>query len=468
MATPSRTGFNLLDASAGNLSTSATVPTDTNLVVASWAHWDGSAGSTVSSLSINGVAFTIISQVGDNVLATDSVGVGIAVLVNPAIGSQTHALNWSAGGARDEGGWVAFVYYEDGNTSDPYRVAGIDADNSYNSSSVTLNGIVSTDRVVGFTQNYIFGGTPNINSLGTSITSGSFNSEAYSVEEDTGLSGNITFTATNAYYQSLVVIALKESTGSTQSYTPTPSGGIAFDGAGTPARGTIPAPTSGIAFAGTGTLTRGFAAPTPTDGILFAGESPWSKGVAQSPSGGLVFDGAVTDLLRGVVTAPTGEILFAGAGDVSSSGLQSFTASPSGGIAFDGLATLLRGSIILPDGGIVFAGEGSVLRGIAIAPDGTLTFAGTGEVVRQVIFAPDGQLEFAGAADWSTVGNASFTASPSGGVLFAGEAIPLRVVQITATGGIVFEGAAFQSAGGPFVPGEYKKVRRHFRTKMAP
>ena len=212
MTTPSRTGFAELDASGGNLSASATVPAGTNLVVAFWSHWDGNAGSSVSSITINGVAMTIQSQLAEG---ADEPGVGVATLVSPATGPQTHALTWSAGGARTEGGEVVFVYYQDGNTSDPVRASGTNAATVTNEAAVGLANTETTDRVVGFVQNFQDGNDPApvITGVTAFINNTTLNLHEYDVGDTTGVSGTVTVSNSDRYYTATAAISLKESAG---------------------------------------------------------------------------------------------------------------------------------------------------------------------------------------------------------------------------------------------------------------
>ena len=96
---PTRTGTaSQLDGSAGNGSTSVTVPAGCNYVVAFWVFWDNISNSNLSSLTLGGSAFTIYRQ-NDDVAGASCVGV--AGLVSPATGTQTAAWTWSSNQAKD-------------------------------------------------------------------------------------------------------------------------------------------------------------------------------------------------------------------------------------------------------------------------------------------------------------------------------------------------------------------------------
>lgn len=209
MTTPSRTGSNSLSASAGNLSAAATVPANTNLAVAFWSHWDSNGGSSASGLSINGVAMTILSQLAEGA-TTDENGMGVAILASPAIGSQTHALTWGAGGARSEGGEVVFVYYQDANTGDPYRAVGTNAATVATNPTVALASTAASDRVVGFAESFT-GTNPTITGVTAFINNTAVNSHVYDVGDATGLTGSVTIGNSTPDFSSAAGISLKES-----------------------------------------------------------------------------------------------------------------------------------------------------------------------------------------------------------------------------------------------------------------
>jgi hypothetical protein len=118
---PTRTGTaSTVDISGGDGSDTITVPGDANLAVAYFSHHDGSAESTLASLELNSVAFTIVRQNAEGNFQ-DNTGGGIAVLANPSTGSQTIEWAFSAGGARTNGGALYVVYVKDADLSDIYR-----------------------------------------------------------------------------------------------------------------------------------------------------------------------------------------------------------------------------------------------------------------------------------------------------------------------------------------------------------
>lgn len=207
---PVRTGTpSQIDASAGSGSTTVSVPSDATAVVAFWSHWDGDAGSILSSPTLNGVPFTIHSQLAEGATTGES-GTGVATLANPATGSQTFAWNWSAGGARSEGGWIVLVYIKGCDTSDLVRSSGVDAAISTNDVQVVLT-TQSTDLVLAAAQSYApdnpsLAGTVFINNV-------TFNSQIYDVSEVTAGASSTTVTMTGEYFSSMAAIAIKAGSG---------------------------------------------------------------------------------------------------------------------------------------------------------------------------------------------------------------------------------------------------------------
>lgn len=144
---PTRVGtHDSVDASTGDGSTTVTVDAAANVAVAFWAQWDGNLGSTLATLTLNGVGFTFESQLSET---GDKLGVGVARLVNPALSTQTLAWTWSAGGARTNGGRIYVVYVQDGNTGDPVRAAGTDSQLNATNVAVALS-TQATDLLLAF------------------------------------------------------------------------------------------------------------------------------------------------------------------------------------------------------------------------------------------------------------------------------------------------------------------------------
>lgn len=105
-----------INASAASGSTGVTVPADATVAVAFWGHWDNNGGSTMGTLTLDDVAFTTQSEKAEGIIS-GATGIGVAVLLLPATGSQTLAWQWSAGGARQEGGGLFVAYAKDVDTS---------------------------------------------------------------------------------------------------------------------------------------------------------------------------------------------------------------------------------------------------------------------------------------------------------------------------------------------------------------
>lgn len=195
-----------IDMSAGDGSTTVTVPADATAVVAFWSHWDGNAGSTLSSLTLNGAGFTIQSQIAEGISADDP-GVGVATLVNPSTGSQTVAWTWSAGGARAEGGELVLVWVKGVNTSDLVRAAGTDSGTASDNVAVTIAS-ETTDLLLAFAQSFSTG-TPVLDGT-LFINDAALNSQDYDASEVTPSATSTTVNMTGESYSSMAAITLKE------------------------------------------------------------------------------------------------------------------------------------------------------------------------------------------------------------------------------------------------------------------
>jgi hypothetical protein len=210
MPTPSRTGTAVqIDASgAGSGSGSHTIPADCNLVVAHWAHFDSNGGTTLATLTLNGVSFLPAKAEIEEGSITDASGHGVAILVNPATGSQTVAWAWSGGGARTEGGWIVLVFYKDANTGDPFRAADVDVQVSTNNCSVTISSD-PTDIISAACQS--FNANPSLDGS-VFINDVTLNSERYDVSDVTPSGGaSTTVNMTGEAYSSMSAISLKAS-----------------------------------------------------------------------------------------------------------------------------------------------------------------------------------------------------------------------------------------------------------------
>jgi hypothetical protein len=197
-----------VNASSGNGSTTVTVPSDATAVVAFWAHWDGNANSTLSSLTLNGVSFAIQSQLAEGHVSDHS-GCGVATLVNPATGSQTFAWTWSAGGARSEGGWIVLVYIKGCDTTSLVRSSGLNTNTEGADVSVTIT-TQSTDLVLAAAQRYNTGGANPILDGTVFIDNASVNSHLYDVSTVTAGASSTTVAMTGEYYSSIAAIAIRE------------------------------------------------------------------------------------------------------------------------------------------------------------------------------------------------------------------------------------------------------------------
>ena len=214
MATPSRTGTAVtVNISASTGSTSVTVPTDADMVVAMWSHWDDNGDSTLSTLSYDGTSFLPAeAELGDGEVNFNGSGGGAAVLVNPSTGSNTLSWGWSSGGARSEGGALALIFYKDANTSDPTGSSDVDQNSVGNGVTASLTSVSSDSMVICFAEAYNNNTAIQIDGSAadtTIIDNVTINTHRFDVAESTGVSGAVDCDMTGESYSVIVGLELK-------------------------------------------------------------------------------------------------------------------------------------------------------------------------------------------------------------------------------------------------------------------
>ena len=103
----------VVDGSAGNGSTSVTVPADATFAVVISNHWDNSANDAALACTLNGVSFTWQADGAQTAGAGGAQAGNILTLNSPATGSQTFAWTWAEGGARTWGGGIYIIFIKD-------------------------------------------------------------------------------------------------------------------------------------------------------------------------------------------------------------------------------------------------------------------------------------------------------------------------------------------------------------------
>src|SRR5690606_34006910 len=211
---PSRTGTaSIVDASAGAGSTSVDVPANCNAVVAFWAHWNFDAGSTLSTLTLDGDSFLPAeAELADGVPEGVN-GVGVAVLLNPSTGTQTLEWAWSDGEARPEGAALVLVYIQDANTADPVRDAAVNGATYADEDVWVTIDTEPDDLVLGFASSVNFEGSdpyiPDI-SLSPFIDNALINHYMFDVGEDVAPSSpSTTVDMAGVHYSTIAAISLK-------------------------------------------------------------------------------------------------------------------------------------------------------------------------------------------------------------------------------------------------------------------
>jgi len=203
----SRTGTqSAVAGQAASGSTSVTVPSDCNLVVAFWLHYHTGAGTTLSTSTLNSVSFTTQSESGDSFPASqEHPGIGVATLANPATGSQTYAWAWSSGTACAFGGRIYLVYCKDAYTTDPVDDADNVSETSTNNAEITLT-TVSTDFVLAFCG--VYSSTPALDGT-VFVDNGVYSSVTHDMSEVTAGASSTTIGMTGESYTGMAAIALK-------------------------------------------------------------------------------------------------------------------------------------------------------------------------------------------------------------------------------------------------------------------
>lgn len=189
----------------GDGSTSVTVPAGATAVVAFWGHWDGGAGSTLATLTLNGVGFTF--EPGQVTETGTTTGTGCATLVSPATGTQTVAWTFSGGGARSDGGRLFLVYVNAVDTGSLVRDSAIASTDGADLSVIVDS--TTTDLVLSFCVNWAapaLSGTVFINNS-TSI------SLTFDVAEQTAGASTTTTTMTGESYPGMASVSLRNSGG---------------------------------------------------------------------------------------------------------------------------------------------------------------------------------------------------------------------------------------------------------------
>lgn len=190
-----------------------------------------------------------------------------------------------------------------------------------------------------------------------------------------------------------IAIELAASTGGTQSYSYSATGGLSLSGAATALRARALAAAGGLTLAGAAAQVRKVTRAA-AGGLTLAGAAAFAKGATVVPAGGITLAGAAA-LNRLRVAVPAGGIELSGEAGYSTSGSQQFSYSATGGLSLSGSAPQARVSVPAVAGGlqlggaatvtaheqqrVVVAGGGITLRGAAGVTTFTLGGAGGGD-----------------------------------------------------------------------------------------
>ena len=215
LTTPIVISTTRVDALAGSGSTSVTVPTNAEAVVAFFSHFDAVAGAALATMTLGGVAMTDETDVLKNEqmavgdAGTNSTGVGVEYLSwLPGTGTQTLAWSWSAGGNQDEGGAIYLVWLRNVNIGTPFRDFALDSETASTAPSVSI-ACKSTDLVIGYVQNFSAFGNFTGATVDTLLyTNDLYNSENVNVATLVASNGALTFSNTSPNYSTLAAISI--------------------------------------------------------------------------------------------------------------------------------------------------------------------------------------------------------------------------------------------------------------------
>lgn len=396
---PTRVGTaSQVNASAGNGSTSVTVPEGCNAVVAFACWWDGNANSTLS-LTLGGNALTTRASRVD---VSDLNAVYVGTIVNPTEGSQTLAWTWSNGGARSEGGEIILVYIQDANTADLFRDADVAAQTGSTAPSITIDSN-STDLVVAYGMRYnsVAG---SVGVTGTAFINDAFlNQHIYDVTEVTAGASSTTVTITTTpTYSAVAAISLKEAAA--------PSGEL-FG-------------TAGADFTGSGSLS-GAGALNGTASAAFSSSSVLS-GLGRMDGAGAVSFSASSALSGLGSLNGAASIAFSGSGVAGGQGSLAGAAS----LGFVNSGALFGAGVLSGLAGCAFVGPASISGAGALTGQSTVTISAAGSL----------------ASDSALAGSAALGFLGSGAIQANGRLAASSAVAFTASSGLSGSGALFGSA----------------------
>lgn len=203
---PTRIGTSIINGSAGNGSTSVTIPGGANGAIVFWSHWDGDVGATLSGFTLGGNPLTFLEQLPEGGVGSKS-GVGAGVFTTlPPPGSATAAWTWSNGGSRSNGGEIIIVWIAGMNLDVPVRDTSVVAQSGGTDvSAFVLAG--NDDLVLAFAESW--GGTaPTLNGT-VFIDNAVLNTHTYDLSQIQAANGYGTASMGGENWSSMAVVSLK-------------------------------------------------------------------------------------------------------------------------------------------------------------------------------------------------------------------------------------------------------------------
>lgn len=208
---------------------------------------------------------------------------------------------------------------------------------------------------------------------------------------------------------------------STNSYSCTGSGSVAFGGSATCSSG-----INSYSYNGNGS-------------IAFGGSANVIKGYLCTGAGGITFDGSA-NVIKGFIYTGTGSIAFSGNAVL----LEILSYVGNGSLTFGGSGTAMETISYLGSGGIVLSGSGDTLETLSSIGSGLIAFDGSA-ICRagndSYSYNGSGSISFSGSA----VASRNYIYNGSGSIAFGGNSNTFVSLSYTGSGGIEFAGQATNS-----------------------
>lgn len=215
-------GYEVVDADAGNVSVSVTVPSGATGAVVLATQYDGGSGgvNTVSSFSLGGQTGTIITNEPDTGAPNYFSGIYVGEVSGFSTGSQTFAWNWNSDEAISQNGHITIYFVSDVNTAD--IVDNVYWDRGNAAAAVSIDVVpAATDQLFLFRSSRYIGGTaaPDIDLGANGTETEIYANEIQNTDRTAASHGTFSSTATqtvniaNENYSTLIGVSLNDDAG---------------------------------------------------------------------------------------------------------------------------------------------------------------------------------------------------------------------------------------------------------------